>query len=215
MQVKNNLSVSLKLFVIYKYSAVWVTTQSFGSLSYIWKHRGAICFVGLVCLIRDIIGITILLSSIFISEILMLWMFWALWPHFTLIVNFFNLIKIQALHTLLLSFKFWIIAICLWGIQIKKPPHLTLSFYLFPESLLSPCCFLPVLDATVTGHWSSLTGDMDNSLTVDSHCSLTEKMLALTGDVGLFTGDVNVLCLLWDWWELHLSFLLFIVRKCT
>ena len=40
--------------------------------------------------------------------------------HFTLIVNFLNLIKIHALHTLWLSFKFWIIAICLWGILIKN-----------------------------------------------------------------------------------------------
>ena len=117
--------------------------------------------------------------------------------HFTLIVNFLNLIKIQALHTLWFSFKFWIIAICLWGILIKKP--LTRS-YLFSELLLSPCRFLPVLDVTLTG---------------DLRCSLSRDMFSLTGDVGAFTGDVNFLCLLWDWWELCLPFLLFAVRKCT
>ena len=60
-------------FVLIKYSVRWLTTQSFGSLLYIWKQKGAICFVGLVCLVRDIIGITTLLSSIFISKTL-LWM---------------------------------------------------------------------------------------------------------------------------------------------
>ena len=79
-----------------------------------------------------------------------------------------------------------------------KTFSLGLIFFLFPESLLSSCCFLPVLDATLTGEWSYLTGDSDNSLTGD--------MLSLTGDVGPFTGDVNVLCFLWDWWQLHLPF---------
>ena len=40
--------------------------------------------------------------------------------HFTLFVNFLSLIKIEALHFLWLSFKFWIIAICLWDILIKN-----------------------------------------------------------------------------------------------
>ena len=74
-----------------------------------------------------------------------------------------GLIKIQALHTLWLSFKFWIIAICLWGILIKNLltwPYL----FLFSWSLLSPCRFLPVLNVFLTGEWSSLTRDRDNSL---------------------------------------------------
>ena len=122
--------------------------------------------------------------------------------HFTLIVNFLNLIKIQALHTLWLSSKFWTIAICLWGILIKN--LLTWpDLFSFFESLLSPCRFVPVLDVALNGDWSSLTGKRDNSLTGDLRCSLTEDMFSLTGDVGPFTGNVNVLCFLWDWWELY------------
>ena len=57
----------------FKYCVRWLTTQNLGSLLYVWKHRGDMCFAGLVCLIMDIIGITTLLSSIFISETLTTW----------------------------------------------------------------------------------------------------------------------------------------------
>ena len=96
-----------------------------------------------------------------------------------------------------------------------KPSSLGRIFFLFSESLLSSWRFSPVLDVILTEDWSSLTGERGNSLTGDLRCSLTGDMFSLTGDVGPFTGDVNFLCFLWDWWELHLPFLLFVVRKCT
>ena len=96
-----------------------------------------------------------------------------------------------------------------------KTFSLGLIFFLFSESLLSTYRFWPVLDVTLTGDWSSLTGERDNSLTGDLRCSLTGDMFSLTGDVGPFIGDVNFLCFLWDWWELYLPFLLFIIRKST
>ena len=135
--------------------------------------------------------------------------------NFTLIVNFLNLnflnFKIQARHNLWLSFKFWLIAICLWGILIK---NLLTWPYLFSESLLLPC-FLPVSDVTLIGDWFSLTEDRDNSLSGYLCCSLAGDTFSLTGVVGLFIGDVTFLCFLWDWWELYLPFLLFVARKCT
>ena len=131
--------------------------------------------------------------------------------HFILIVNFLNLIKIQALHTLWL-FQILNHSLCLWGILIKS---LLTWPDLFSESLLSPCRFLPVLDVILTGDWSSFTGERDNSFNGDLHCSLTGDMFSLTGDEGPFTGDVNFFCFLWDWWELYLPFLMFVVRKCT
>ena len=110
------------------------------------------------------------------------------------------------------SFKFWILAICLCGILIKNLTWRYLfSFFLVIILALS---FLTCFRCALTGDWSSFTGNKDNPLTGNLRCSFTEDMFFLIGDVGRFTGDVKVLYLWWDWWELYLPFLMFVVRKC-
>ena len=108
-------------------------------------------------------------------------------PQFTLIANFWTLSKFK------LSFKFWIIVICLWGILIKNLALSSLlSFFWVITLTLS---FLPVLDVTFTGDWSSLTGDRDDYLTGDLHCPFIGDAFSLTRDVGPFTMDVTFLFL--------------------
>ena len=71
--------------------------------------------------------------------------------------------------------------------EILNHGHESFVFFFW----LSPCRFLPVLDVTFTGDWSSLTGEWGNSLTGDLHCSLNGDMFSLAGDVGPFSGDVR------------------------
>ena len=126
--------------------------------------------------------------------------------HFTLIVNILNLIKIQALHTLKLSLKFWIKSICLWGILIK-------NLLIWP----SPVSFPPVhYSQLVVSYLFLMLLSLEiglPSLVIRIRCSFIGYIFPVTGYVGSSTGYVDILCFLWDWWELYLPFLLFVVRK--
>lgn len=75
-------------------STLWGDSQEIVVvLCHMPENTGAsMCFVGLVWLIADMIGITTLTSTIFISETQMLWLAWGRSPHY---MSIFTITSVQ------------------------------------------------------------------------------------------------------------------------